>query len=133
MEQREKSLLWSALSIALTVLLLIIGGAFGAIILPLPILMLVFLLLGGCLLLFMALTSPQATLTNSSFGLYMIELLLLYLEFIVTLALGDYGATNAGLDIGVYVVIITISYVVFFLQGLRLINSECYTKGSGWN
>ena len=129
MEQREKSLFWSALSIALTVLLLIIGGVVAAIKPDLPFIMLAFLLLGGILLSFVAITAYLATLTTSSNSLYMLELLVLYIEFIVALTIGKYGINNAVLDIGVHVIIITVSYVVFFLYGLQLINSKCYTSG----
>jgi hypothetical protein len=128
MEQREKSLFWSALSIALTVLLLIIGGVVAAIKPDLPFIMLAFLLLGGILLSFVAITAHLATLTNSSNSLYMLELLVLYIEFIIALAIGKYGINNAVLDIGIHVIIITVSYVVFFLYGLQLINSKCYTS-----
>ena len=130
MEQREKSLLWSTLSIALTLLLLIAGGAVMAVRPDIPFIMLAFLLLGGLLLLFVAFTTSLATLTNASIGLYMLELLLLYIEFIVALVIGRYGSTNTCIDIAIYVVVITVSYVVFYLYGLKLINSKCYTQNN---
>ena len=128
MEQREKTLLWSIVSIAVTLLLLMIG-CFVSIQEPyLRLLMWVFLMLGGALAFFVAATVPLSTMTSAAFGLYLLELLLLYVEFIVALIIGNYGKNATWWDIGIHIGVLTVSYAVFFLIGLKMMNLKCYTK-----